>query len=169
MTAIKNYYVIDSSSLMELNRKYPIDIFPPVWQKMESLIDKGFLVSPKEVLKEIEKGDDHLKEWSKKQTKLFKDLTVKQIQIVQELLAKHPKWLNEDSMAPIADPFVIALAIEMENDPQKPLFETIKKRIVVSEERISGKKTKVPYVRQEYNIECIFLIEMFRKEGWVFK
>jgi len=44
MTSIKNYYVIDSCSLMELNRKYPIDIFPPVWQKIESLIDKGFLV-----------------------------------------------------------------------------------------------------------------------------
>jgi hypothetical protein len=168
MTSI-NYYVIDSCSLIELNRKYPIDIFPPVWQKIESLIESGFLVSPKEVLKEIERGDDHLKEWSKKQTKLFKDLTPRQIQIVQELLAKYPKWLNEDSMVPIADPFVIALAIEMEADAQKTLIETIKKRIVVSEERISGKKTKVPYVCQEYGIECIFLIEMFRKEGWVFK
>jgi len=85
------------------------------------------------------------------------------------LLAKYPKWLNEDSMVPIADPFVIALAIEMETDTQKTLIETIKKRIVVSEERISGKKTKVPYVCQAYGIECIFLIEMFRKEGWVFK
>jgi len=169
MTSVKNYYVIDSCSLIELNRKYPIDIFPPVWQKIESLIDKGFLVSPKEVLKEIKKGDDHLKEWSKKQTKLFKDLTVKQIKIVEEILAKYPKWLNEDSLTPIADPFVIALAIDMETDIQKTLSETIKKRIVVSEERISGKQTKVPYVCQEYNIECIFLIEMFRKEGWVFK
>ena len=169
MTDTKHYYVIDSCSLIELNRKYPIDIFPTVWQKVESLIDKGFLVSPKEVLKEIEKGDDNLKEWSKKQTKLFKNLTVKQIQIVQEILAKYPKWLNEDSMTPIADPFVIALAIEMEKDPQTTITETIKKRIVVSEERISGKKTKVPYVCHQYGIECIFLIDMFRNEGWVFK
>jgi len=134
------------------------------------LIDKGLLVSPKEVLKEIENGDDHLKEWSKKQTKLFKDLTVKQIQIVKEIVAKYPGWLNEDSMAPIADPFVIALAIEMKKDAQTILdIETIKKRIVVSEERISGRQTKIPYVCQEYGIECIFLIEMFRTEGWVFK
>ena len=96
-------------------------------------------------------------------------MTVKQIKIVEEILAKYPKWLNEDSLTPIADPFVIALAIDMETDIQKTLSETIKKRIVVSEERISGKQTKVPYVCQEYNIECIFLIEMFRKEGWVFK
>ncbi|HLC46650.1 MAG TPA: DUF4411 family protein [Candidatus Nanoarchaeia archaeon] len=168
MTSIKNYYVIDSCSLMELNRKYPMDIFPPLWHKIESLISKGFLVSPKEVLKEIERGDDHLKEWARRQTNLFKDLTPKQIHIVKELLAKYPKWLNEDSMVPIADPFVIALAIEMETDAQATLIETIKKRIVVSEERMSGKKTKVPYVCQEYDIECIFLIEMFRKEGWVF-
>ena len=169
MTDTKNYYVIDSCSLIELNRKYPIDIFPSVWQKIESLIDSGFLVSPKEVLKEIEKGDDNLKEWAKKQTKLFKNLTARQIQIVQEILAKYPRWLNEDSMMPIADPFVIALAIEMEQDPQKTLIETIKKRIVVSEERMSGKKTKVPYVSHQYGIECIFLIDMFRNEGWVFK
>lgn len=169
MTDTKNYYVIDSCSLIELNRKYPIDIFPSVWQKIESLIDSGFLVSPKEVLKEIEKGDDNLKEWAKKQTKLFKNLTARQIQIVQEILAKYPRWLNEDSMTPIADPFVIALAIEMEQDPQTTIIETIKKRIVVSEERMSGKKTKVPYVSHQYGIECIFLIDMFRNEGWVFK
>ena len=169
MTDTKNYYVIDSCSLIELNRKYPIDIFPSVWQKIESLIDSGFLVSPKEVLKEIEKGDDNLKEWAKKQTKLFKNLTARQIQIVQEILAKYPRWLNEDSMTPIADPFVITLAIEMEQDPQTTIIETIKKRIVVSEERMSGKKTKVPYVSHQYGIECIFLIDMFRNEGWVFK
>ena len=83
MTDTKNYYVIDSCSLIELNRKYPIDIFPTVWKKVEILIDNGFLVSPKEVLKEIEKGDDNLKEWAKKQTKLFKNLSARQIQIVQ--------------------------------------------------------------------------------------
>jgi len=169
MTDTKNYYVIDSCSLIELNRKYPIDIFPTVWKKVEILINNGFLVSPKEVLKEIEKGDDNLKEWAKKQTKLFKNLSAKQIQIVQEILGKYPKWLNEDSLVPIADPFVIALAIEMEQDPQKTIIETIKKRIVVSEERMSGKKTKVPYVCHQYGIECIFLIDMFRNEGWVFK
>lgn len=169
MTSVKNYYLIDSCSLIELNRKYPIDIFPPLWQNVQTLIDHGFLVSPNEVLKEIEKGDDHLKEWCKKQKKLFKQLTPEQVKIVQDILAKHPEWLNEESMTPIADPFVIALAVDMEHDTQKTLIETIKKRIVVSEERMSGKKTKVPYVCQEYNIECIFLIEMFRKEGWVFK
>ena len=169
MIETKNYYVIDSCSLIELNRKYPIDIFPSVWQKIELLINKGFLVSPKEVLKEIEKGDDNLKDWAKKQTKFFKSLTLRQVQIVQEILAKYPKWINEDSMTPIADPFVIALAIEMENDPQRTIIETIKKRIIVSEERMSGKKTKVPYVSLQYGIECIFLIDMFRNEGWVFK
>ena len=84
-------------------------------------------------------------------------------------MRKYPKWLNEDSLVPIADPFVIALAIEMEQDPQKTIIETIKKRMVVSEERMSGKKTKVLYVCYQYGIECIFLIDMFRNEGWVFK
>ena len=44
-----DYYVIDSSSLIELNRRYPIDIFPGLWKKVEELINKGLLISPEEV------------------------------------------------------------------------------------------------------------------------
>ena len=55
-----NYYIIDSSSLIELNRHNPIDVFPTVWQKIESLISKGFLIAPKEVLYEIIERDDQL-------------------------------------------------------------------------------------------------------------
>ena len=34
-----DYYVIDSSSLIELNRRYPIDIFPGLWNKVDELIN----------------------------------------------------------------------------------------------------------------------------------
>ena len=71
MTTI-NYYVIDSSSLIELNRRYPIDVFPTLWKNMEKLIEKGHLISHKEVLKEISIMDDSLKKWAKQQKKFFK-------------------------------------------------------------------------------------------------
>ena len=56
-----NYYVIDTCSLIELNLRYPIDVFPKLWKYVEDLIKKGFLVSPKEVYKEICVQDDELK------------------------------------------------------------------------------------------------------------
>ena len=53
-----NYYVIDSSSLIELNRRYPIDVFPTLWKNVEDLINDGSLISHKEVFKEISVMDD---------------------------------------------------------------------------------------------------------------
>ena len=49
----KNYYIIDASSLIELERNNPIDIFPSVWKSLENLIKQGYLISHKEVYKEI--------------------------------------------------------------------------------------------------------------------
>lgn len=169
MTDIIDYYVIDTSSLIELNRRYSMEVFPGIWKKISELINKGFLVSPKEVLKEIERGDDELKEWAKKQKKLFKDLNEKQIEIVKEILQKYPALAKSESLVPVADPFVIALAVQMEKDPQTTLLKTIKKRIIVAEESLSGNKIKIPYVSQKYDIECIFLIDMFKKQKWKFE
>ncbi len=163
-----DYYVIDSSSLIELNRRYPIDIFPNLWKNIKETIDKGFLVSPEEVRKEVLALDDSLKDWIAKQKKLFKPLTSKQIEIAREIIRRYPSLAEVDKEIPAADPFVIALAVELENDPQKTLTETIKGRIIVTEERLRGNRVRIPFVCKDYNIDCINIIEMFRARGWRF-
>lgn len=167
MTTI-NYYVIESSSLIELNRRYPIDVFPSLWKNAETLIIKGQLISHKEVLKEISVMDDALKKWAKKQRKFFKELDERQMEIVKEILKKYPSLAKSDNETAAADPFVIALAVEMGSDPQKTLFQTAKGRIIVTEEKLRGTKVKIPFVCKDYNIECINIIEMCRVEGWKF-
>lgn len=163
-----DYYVIDSSSLIELNRKYPIDIFPNLWKKVEELISKGLLISPEEVRKELLVLDDSLKVWVSKQKKLFKPLTLKQIEIVKEILKKHPSLAEVEKEIPAADPFVIALAIDLENDSQKTLIPVVKGKIIVTEERLRGNRIRIPYVCKDYNISCLNIIEMCRAEGWKF-
>lgn len=74
---ISNHYIIDSCSLMELNRHNPIDVFPSVWVRIESLINKGLLLAPREVLNEIMQGDDQLTKWAKKHNKMFVEPTEK--------------------------------------------------------------------------------------------
>jgi len=55
-----NIYIIDTSSLIEMKNRYPKKNFPSLWEKVEELISKNRLISPLEVRKEIEKGDDEL-------------------------------------------------------------------------------------------------------------
>jgi len=163
----RNYYVIDTSSLIDLNYRYPVDVFPGIWKNLEKLIANELLLSPKEVLKEIK--DESLKEWAKKQKKLFRELDELQVQIVQEILKKYSSLAKPDKDGPQADPFVIALAVSLEKDPQKTLIKTIKKRIIVTEERLKGSKEKIPFVCKDYDIDCINVIELFRTEGWKFQ
>jgi hypothetical protein len=160
-----NNYIMDSSSLIELNRHNPIDVFPSVWKNMESLISKGLLVAPTEVLYEITERDDQLAKWAKEQTSFFRAPTQKQIEILKGILKAYPSMVREDRKYD-ADPWVIALAIEMTTGSQQTL--TPIKRIVVTEEKLRGEKVRIPYVCQKYNIDSIDIIEMFRIEGWKF-
>jgi hypothetical protein len=163
----KNYYVIDTSSLIEL-KEFPDDVFPSLWKNIEDLIAKGFMISHKEVLKELSYQDDTLKKWAQKQKKFFKELDAYQIKIVKEILRKYPSLAKSDSESPSADPFVITLAIEFNRNPQKTLTSSIQQRVVVSEERLRGSRVRIPFVCKEYGIECITMIEMCRSEGWKF-
>jgi len=162
-----HYYVIDTSSLIEL-KKFPIDVFPSLWENIEALIAKGRMISHKEVFKELSYQDDALKKWAQNQKMFFRDLDSNQLTIVREILRKYPSLANSDRETPSADPFVIALAIELTRDPQMTLTPSARKRMVVSEERLHGNRIRIPFVCKEYGIECITMIEMCRSEGWKF-
>ena len=166
------YYIIDTSSLIELNFRYPIDIFPGLWENVEKLISRGKLNSPEEVRKEILVKDDTLRKWVSKQKNLFKPLTAEQIVIAREIINKYQSLAKSESETPAADPFVIALAVELGRPKQngklvqKELIPTM--RIIVTEERLRGNRIRIPFVCQSYNINCINILEMCRQEGWKF-
>ena len=163
MTA--NVYVIDSSSLIELNKHNAMDVFVSVWNNISQLIKNDRLVAPKEVFNEIKNYDDILTDWAKKQKKLFKYPTARQIEIVQEILKEYPALIDVTAKHS-ADPWVIALAMEMSSNPQQTLFKI--KRIVVTEEKLRGNKVKIPFVCNQKSIASIDIVEMFRTEGWKF-
>src|SRR3989339_961715 len=103
-----NVYIIDTSSLVKLNRNNPIDVFPSIWEKLKFLSDNNRLVAPREVLNEIKQNDDMLSRWAKDQKKMFKEPTQKQIEIVQEILKEFPALIDTERKYD-ADPWVIAL------------------------------------------------------------
>jgi len=158
-------YIIDTSSLVELNKHNPMDIYPGVWKRMEGLIHSKRLFAPKEVLNELSRIDDLLFYWAKNQSQMFIEPTEQQIEIVKEILEKYPRLINIDRKYD-ADPWVIALAIEMNRSKQKTLVEV--KRVVVTEEKLRGNKIKIPFVCKEFAVESIDILDMFRMEGWKF-
>jgi hypothetical protein len=142
-----------------------MDLYLTPWQKMEWLIKLKRLIAPKEVYHEISQTDDELFEWSKGQNRMFIEPTLKQIEITKEILSKYPSLIKLERKFD-ADPWIIALAIEMNRSEQATLFEV--KRIVVTEEKLRGNKIKIPYVCQDFAIEAIGIFDMFRSEGWRF-
>lgn len=160
-----NLYVIDTSSLINLNRYNPMDVYPSVWKKLEDLIKAGRLISPKEVLFEIQEGDDELLDWAKEQDSLFKDPTPRQIAIVQQVLQNYPSIVKIDRKYD-ADPWVVALAYEFATSPQKTLIEL--NPVVVTEEKLKGNKVKIPLVCRQYGLNSVDIITMFRIESWKF-
>jgi len=160
-----NVYIIDSSSLIALNKHNAMNVYVSVWKNISELIQNDRLVAPREVLDEINDYDDALSSWASEQKKLFKMPTSKQIRIVQEILKEYPALVDVDARHS-ADPWVIALAIELSSQSQQTLVNI--KRIVVTEEKLRGNKIKIPYVCHLRSVECVDIVEMFRTEGWKF-
>jgi len=160
-------YCIDTSSLIEMKDKYPQDVtlFEKVWENMDNLCKENRLIAPVKVLKEIEQGDDELKKWAKgKVKKIFVKPDKKQSEKIKEILAKYSFLANSEKPGPNADAWLIAVAL-VKKEEEKGLLFSDKKYIVVTEES-KTRKDRIPSVCGTYNIECINLIELFRKEGW---
>lgn len=156
-------YCVDTSSLIALHRQFPRDVFPGVWENVEKLVASGRLLAPKEVFAEIERGDDELVSWARRHTRMFRPLDAVQIEAARQILAEFPSLADASKETPQADPFVIALAKIGNERPALPLLPN--RHVVVTEERRRG----IPTACARYSIECISLLELFRKEGWRFR
>ena len=64
-------YVVDASIWIRIWRNHPPDIFVSLWEKLDAAIAAGDLVSPDEVLQEIQRGEDTLAEVLSSRSRLF--------------------------------------------------------------------------------------------------
>jgi len=159
-------YIADSSALIEIQRKYPHDIFSGLWKNLSGLAKNGRMIAPKQVFDEIKSYalEDYLKTWATQHKNMFKEPTSAHYLKVKEILASYPHLINPKSESEQADPYIIAMAIC--TAPQTQLFENI--RVVVTEESFT-KPQRIPDVCNKLGITCINTITMFRQEGWKFE
>lgn len=176
MHETENLYIIDTSSLIELQRRYPSDIFPSVWEHIHDLAVARRLIAPIEVKKELLEGYDILLKWVTDHDFIFREFDENIIVKTQDVLRRFPRIADSESDKLYhADPFVVALALAMKEQPQQTL---IKYWIcVVTEEKgkLMGTPNlhpnnmkKIPDVCSHYGINCIDHFGLFREENWLF-
>ena len=152
-------YCIDTSSMLQAQRAYPMEVFPNVWEQLEKLVEVDRLLSSEEVLRELErKEQDVVHAWAVKHKQMF-IAPVESIQReVTKIMEEFPKLVDERTGKSFADPWVVATAIHAGDCA------------VVTEERQSGPdRPKIPTVCAARQLTCMRLIEMIRKESWVFR
>ena len=126
-------HVADTSSLIDLQSRYPPDLFPSLWAIVERRIAEGKLVAPREVLRELEKRNDELLEWVKTQDGfiLTDEETQDLIPEARRIRQTYPMLEAGGRRHPnprSADPWVVALAksrqaaviTEEQSDPRQP-------------------------------------------------
>jgi hypothetical protein len=153
-------YSFDTSALIDgIERYYPIDNFPALWQKIDELIDEGRLRVSEEAWKESIGADAPLKEWclevgAHREKCVYKtDATV--AIIAGTIAAHYPTWVKQGGKNS-ADPFVIAVG-------------EVNSGIVISGETNGGpSKPKIPYVCSQRSVHHGRVVDVVVKENWRF-
>ena len=155
----QSLYCVDTSALIDgLERYYPEENFPGLWERIDALIEDGRFRLSEEVWEELQQKDERAKEWA--QPRLDKLMvptdhaviaSTQSVLRAHELLVKNMKGRNR------ADPFVIGLA--------RVLGAT-----VVTGEGGDGnaRRPKIPYVCEQLGLTCIRFLDVVRAEGWRF-
>ena len=108
----RDLYCVDTSALIDgLERYYPEEHFPALWERVDELVTAGRFFISEEVWEEVKQKDERAQAWVQPR---LEELVVRTDQAVvsatqqvlrgHELLVKNMKGRNR------ADPFVIAVA-----------------------------------------------------------
>ena len=150
-------YSLDTGCLINgWQHHYPPDMFAPVWDHLDQLIESGIVVASAEVLFELERQDDEVHAWAKQRNHMFLDLIVPLQDQVSYLMKNYPKLVSTGRNR--ADPFVVGLA-RLRDDPLT----------VVTEEtrfRAGPNKPKIPFICDQEGIPCVSLVKLLRDTGW---
>ena len=152
-------FSIDTSAILDgWTRHYPREAFPGLWRHLEELIQSGDLRASEEVMYELEKKADDAHAWAKAQDDFFVPMDDEIQDEVSAILAAHPRLLDTRRGRSGADPFVIALA-------------KVRGCAVVTGEHRSGslERPKIPDVCSALDVESMNLLDLIRREGWVFR
>ena len=162
-------FCIDASTFITMDKYYPPNLLNDLWVEFDTLFDQGKIISHSIVFDEIttkSRYKDHLTKWILTKRNYFKGISKVQIQYVPQIIKKFPGLIDANREKDQADPWIIALAIEMDRE-QMELFQKKQIVFVVSEENKSS-SIKIPAVAKHYGLRHLNLIELCQLLGWHF-
>jgi hypothetical protein len=159
VTIKKTIYIIDSSSLIYLNRVHTnlIAIPQSIWNKLDEMLEEGKMTSIRCVYMEIVvdgKKPDKISEWLKSKKSLFHVPTNQQVIYMAEAVQRFSGLVDPVSEKEQADPWLVAFA--REKSMQDPETEYV---IVTQENPLSA--IKIPAAAKAYGVRCINMREFF--------
>jgi hypothetical protein len=152
-------YSFDTSALIDgLERYYPVENFPAMWDRVDALINAGRLLISEEVWEEVAAKTNATKEWCGARLDRMVVPTDGIVTTrVSAILTAHPKLVANMKGRNRADAFVIAVA-------------QIRGATVVTGEGADGtpNKPKIPFICTDMGLPCTRLLGVVQAEGWRF-
>lgn len=152
-------YCFDSNAFIEPWKRYPVAVFPSLWDRLGAAMDDGLVIAPDEVYREIQKQEDPLYAWLKPRKRLFRTIDTPLASALTEVLAVERFARMLEVGRNQADPWVVALARVVDGG------------IVVSDEgrsRNPERKPKVPDVCDHFGVRCVKFHDFLVATGWRF-
>lgn len=151
-------YSIDASALIDgWRRYYPPDVMPTLWEKLDSLIVNGRMISIDEVKLELKRGGDELYDWVNARNNMFVSPTDGIQENVGRIVNRFQDFVPERVPDGIwADPYVIALA------------QSNNLTVVTGEKRVQSGRPRIPNICDALGVNCISLLDLIRQEKWRF-
>lgn len=168
-------YLLDSNIFIEPSRiYYPFDLAPGFWCQMKKAILSNNVLILDVVYNEIVKGNDELASWLKGIIGLNKVTTSvppiieayrRVLSYISTCVFYTEAAIDNWSDRTIADPWIIAAAIE-EARKQEVVIITFEKFVInTSTKRQTHSNAKIPDVAANFNIACENLYYFMREMG----
>jgi len=161
-------YCFDANILIVFHRFYPIELVPDLWSRLEELFHKKMIISHEIVFNEIchdKKKPDTLAKWVLPKRTNFIDTSDFQIKQLPDILKNFPKLIDPNQEKEQADPWLIAMIIELKNNLE--MFSPDVEYILVSNEN-KNSTFKLPAACKYYGIDCINMFDFFQHNDWKF-
>jgi hypothetical protein len=168
MSDVPRIYVMDSSSLIAMEKYYLRGHFIKFWKNFNELIAKDQIKTPEEVFDEVKRKSGELHEWMEHHRgKLLSKATTFSAGKVSEMVVEFPKMCKPNSPKTKADPFVVACAVDM-RDGEQFRFDEISPVVVTEESPTTGKKEQIPDACKYYDMEYISVPTVIIENKWFF-
>ena len=148
-------YSFDTSAFIEpWSRHYPLELFGPLWERLDELARDGIVVACEEVHYEIGKKTDSLASWFADRGHFFLEPTEPVQLAVKSILKSHPRLVSMAKNRSGADPWVIAQA------------QSINGAVVTYETWDPKRKNiKIPEVCHDLGLSCLTFIQFLQECG----